>query len=124
MTTTLERDLANLGAIDVDGPLSPWEPLAVEDRYGPPRATIDPDTSKGWIRRVAPLVRARRAHGSFFVALADFLGMTGITSFLEHASGNRRQGSTARRERSRESGKTGRAGPAGRGRAKSLRHRE
>jgi ATP-binding cassette subfamily B protein len=61
MTSTLERDARNLAAVDVDGPPSPFEPIAVEDRYGPPRASVDPDRTKGWLRRVLPLVAARKA---------------------------------------------------------------
>jgi ATP-binding cassette subfamily B protein len=37
-----------------------FEPVALEARYPPPRATIDPDRSKGWLRRVAPIVRAHK----------------------------------------------------------------
>ena len=37
-----------------------FEPLAVEARYPPPRATIDPDQSRGWLRRVAPIVAAHK----------------------------------------------------------------
>jgi ATP-binding cassette, subfamily B, bacterial len=37
-----------------------YEPVAVERRYPPPGATIDPDGGKGWLRRMAPLVRAHR----------------------------------------------------------------
>ena len=68
MTSTLERDLANLSSIEADGPLSPYEPLAVQDHYGPPKGMVDPDRSKGWIRRVMPLLRARR--GQFGTGLA------------------------------------------------------
>jgi ATP-binding cassette, subfamily B, bacterial len=37
-----------------------FEPVAVEARYPPPLATIDPERRKGWLRRLAPLVRAHR----------------------------------------------------------------
>ena len=37
----------------------PYEPVAVARRYPPPRCTVDPDTSKGWIRRVLPVALAR-----------------------------------------------------------------
>ena len=37
---------------------SPFEPLTARLRYRPPSATIDPDTSKGWIRRVMPIVKS------------------------------------------------------------------
>ena len=36
------------------------EPVTVEARYAPPRAGIDPDRSKGWMRRVLPVVLAHR----------------------------------------------------------------
>jgi ATP-binding cassette subfamily B protein len=38
-----------------------FEPVAVEARYAPPGANIDPDTKKGWLRRVAPIVASHRA---------------------------------------------------------------
>ncbi|MFP3902376.1 MAG: ABC transporter ATP-binding protein [Acidimicrobiia bacterium] len=34
--------------------------MAATSRYGPPRATIDPDPRKGWIRRALPLVMAHK----------------------------------------------------------------
>ena len=37
-----------------------YEPLAVEDRYPPAAATPDPDSDKGWFRRLLPLLIARR----------------------------------------------------------------
>src|SRR5687768_12966750 len=61
MTSTLERDLGNLAD-------PPWEPVAVEARTGPPRAVPSHDTSKSWMRRMAPLVAARK--GAWFTALA------------------------------------------------------
>ena len=36
-----------------------YEPVAIELRYQPPRAGIDPDTSLGWVGRVMPLLRSR-----------------------------------------------------------------
>jgi len=96
MTTTLDGDLRSLGSFDVDGPPSPFEPIAVVDQYGPPRATIDPDRSKGWIRRVSPLVRARRTQFvggllcALFAMLAQILTprviMAGIDSALTERS--------------------------------------
>jgi len=41
-------------------PLSRFEPVGVVPRYGPPRSGIDPDTEKGWLRRVWPVVRTHR----------------------------------------------------------------
>ena len=53
---------------------SPWVPLAVEPRYKPPRATIDPDSSKSWLRRAFPVVLSHKA--TFITALSmSFLGL-------------------------------------------------
>jgi ATP-binding cassette subfamily B protein len=38
-----------------------YEPVAVEAEYPPPRGHIDPDRSKSWVRRLAPILAARRA---------------------------------------------------------------
>jgi ATP-binding cassette subfamily B protein len=46
--------------MDPDGPWSRYEPVGVAPIAGPPRANIDPDRSRGWYRRVWPLLRARR----------------------------------------------------------------
>jgi len=43
-----------------DGPVSTFEPLAVEARSAPPLGHVDPDRSKGWLARVRPLLAARR----------------------------------------------------------------
>jgi ATP-binding cassette subfamily B protein len=45
-----------------------YEPVAIELKYRPPHATIDPDHSGGWVRRVMPLLRARWQ--AFGVAIA------------------------------------------------------
>ena len=45
-----------------------FEPVALELRYVPPRATVHPDTSLGWVRRVRPLLVARWQ--AFAVAMA------------------------------------------------------
>ena len=54
---------------------SPFEPVAVPSRYEPPRASIDPDQTKGWIRRVLPVVMAHRRLlvGSLAAALIALL---------------------------------------------------
>jgi ATP-binding cassette subfamily B protein len=44
-----------------EAPESPFVPLAEPSRYAPPRATIDPDTTKTWLARLLPVVRAHRA---------------------------------------------------------------
>ncbi|MCX7622007.1 MAG: ABC transporter transmembrane domain-containing protein, partial [Acidimicrobiales bacterium] len=37
-----------------------FEPLAVTPRYPPPQASPDPDPTKGWIRRIWPIVWAHK----------------------------------------------------------------
>ena len=63
MTSSLERDLRNLADL-------PWEPVAVEPRSGPPRAVPSHDTSKSWLRRMFPLLAARRATWLFALTCA------------------------------------------------------
>lgn len=58
MTSSLERDFADL--LDAATPASPFEPVAVDPRYPPPPRTVDPDSRKGWLARIWPLVAARR----------------------------------------------------------------
>jgi len=53
---------------------SPFVPLAVEARYRPPRAGIDPDRSKSWLGRALPLVRAHRLAFGASVTMS-FLGL-------------------------------------------------
>jgi ATP-binding cassette, subfamily B, bacterial len=68
---TLDRDLANLASVDaiVEG-TTPYEPLHIEPLGNAPRARIDPDASKGWIRRVLPLIAARKARFVFALTCA------------------------------------------------------
>jgi ATP-binding cassette subfamily B protein len=42
---------------------SPFVPLSIEPRYKAPRASVDPDQSKKWVRRMLPVVLA---HGWMF----------------------------------------------------------
>jgi ATP-binding cassette subfamily B protein len=39
---------------------TPFEPVGVEPRYQPPRAGIDPDRQKTWLRRAMPIVLAHK----------------------------------------------------------------
>ncbi len=60
--------------MDPDGPWSSFEPCEVDDLIEAGRvrsASIDPDPSLGWMRRMWPLLRARRV--AFFGALAGAL---------------------------------------------------
>lgn len=68
--STLDQDLARLAAVPT-ATAGEFEPLAAESRYAPPKAAIAPDPSLGWIRRMAPILRA---HGpKFAVAMIGSL---------------------------------------------------
>lgn len=66
---------------------SPFEPVAVERRYPRPRATIHPDRSKGWIRRILPIVGAHRwlFFGSLTLALVSMLLQVAIPAVIRQA---------------------------------------
>jgi ATP-binding cassette subfamily B protein len=53
---------------------SPWVPPPTESLYAPPKATIDPDPQKTWLRRALPIVRAHQ--GLFITSLVlSFAGL-------------------------------------------------
>jgi ATP-binding cassette, subfamily B, bacterial len=53
---------------------SAFVPLAVDSRYEHPRANIDPDATKTWLRRAYPIVRAHK--GIFITSLVlSFVGL-------------------------------------------------
>ncbi len=55
-------------------PLAAYVPMGATSDYKPPRATIDPDMSKGWIKRAYPIVASHK--GFFLVALIlSFVGL-------------------------------------------------
>jgi len=55
-------------------PASPFVPMAEEPRNEAPRATIDPDTTKSWLRRALPVMRAHQ--GIFVTSLVlSFVGL-------------------------------------------------
>ncbi|MGD0378911.1 MAG: ABC transporter ATP-binding protein [Acidimicrobiales bacterium] len=60
------------------------------DHYGPPRGTVDPDTTKTWLRRAMPILKAHR--GIFITALVlSFVGLVlqlQIPDLLNHAIDN------------------------------------
>jgi ATP-binding cassette subfamily B protein len=59
MTVTADPARAERDDSDPDdhGPTD-FEPIGVTPRYPPPRAGVDPDPDKGWIRRLLPIVLA------------------------------------------------------------------
>ena len=55
-------------------PIAAYVPMGVTSRYAAPKATVDPDHAKPWIRRAAPIVMAHKVQ--FFSALIfSFLGL-------------------------------------------------
>lgn len=59
-------------------------PIGVARRYPPARAGIDPDPSKGWLRRVAPVVLSHRLlfFGSIALALVAMLAQVAIPAVV------------------------------------------
>jgi ATP-binding cassette subfamily B protein len=58
----------------VSGEASPFVPFAVRPRYEPPKATVDPDPAKSWLRRALPIMKAHR--GTLAIALSlSFVGL-------------------------------------------------
>ena len=55
-------------------PLASYVPMGALSRYSPPKATVDPDRSKTWIKRAAPIVWAHKVQ--FISAMSfSFLGL-------------------------------------------------
>ncbi|HYZ98731.1 MAG TPA: ABC transporter ATP-binding protein [Acidimicrobiales bacterium] len=69
--------------------ISPFVPLAATSHYERPRATIDPDRRKGWIRRALPLVMTHKLMlaavivGSFVALTLQVLIPTVIRSAID-----------------------------------------
>jgi ATP-binding cassette subfamily B protein len=65
---------AATGPAPDEGPEHAFVPQPGPSHYGPPRATINPDTSLPWLRRALPILLSHR--GMFFTALgASFVGL-------------------------------------------------
>ena len=65
----------------------PYEPVGVVPRYPAPRRTIDPDPTKGWIRRMRPVVMA---HGvllwtSVLAALVAMVAQVAVPAVISLA---------------------------------------
>ena len=67
-----------------------YEPVAVEARYPAPLAAVDPDQSKGWLRRVLPIVLARpfRFFGPIALALVAMLLQVAMPAVIRSAIDN------------------------------------
>ena len=55
-------------------PLAAYVPMGVTSRYVAPKATVDPDRSKSWIRRAAPIVMAHKVQW-YSALIFSFLGL-------------------------------------------------
>ena len=55
-------------------PLAAYVPMGVTSRYAAPTATVDPDRSKGWIKRATPIVMAHKV-ALFSALIFSFLGL-------------------------------------------------
>jgi ATP-binding cassette subfamily B protein len=67
--------------------VSGWEPVGVAARYPEPTATIDPDPTKGWLRRLMPLVLAHRRLlvASLVAAAVSVLAMVAVPAVSARA---------------------------------------
>ena len=62
------------GTNSVDGTRAPFEPEPEASHYQAPKATIDPDSSKSWLKRVLPILRShQRIFGTSLVL--SFVGL-------------------------------------------------
>jgi ATP-binding cassette subfamily B protein len=71
-------------------PLAAYVPMGVTSNYKAPKATVDPDTSKSWLRRAYPIVASHK--GAFLTSLIlSFVGLVlqvQIPDLLNHAIDN------------------------------------
>ena len=70
--------------------LTPYEPIGVTPNYLPPRAAIDPDKNKGWIRRVWPIMRSYRflLISSIIAAVFSLFAMSAVPLVISRAIDN------------------------------------
>jgi ATP-binding cassette subfamily B protein len=68
-------------------PLTPYEPIGVTPNYLPPRGAINPDKSKGWIRRVWPIMRSYRflLFSSIIAAVFSLFAMSAVPLVVAQA---------------------------------------
>jgi ATP-binding cassette, subfamily B, bacterial len=96
-----EDEGATNGSVRTDAPpirqpLASYVPMGLMSRYERPKATIDPDTSKSWLRRAFPIVASHRRY--FLTALiGSFIGLViqvlipkilqdGLNNSLDHTA--------------------------------------
>jgi ATP-binding cassette subfamily B protein len=68
-------------------PPTEYEPVGVAARYPAPRGTVDPDQTKGWVRRVLPIVRAHGLllYGSLAAATVALLANVAVPAVMQFA---------------------------------------
>jgi ATP-binding cassette subfamily B protein len=71
-------------------PLAAYVPMGITSNYKAPKATVDPDSSKSWLRRAYPIVASHK--GAFLTSLIlSFVGLVlqvQIPDLLNHAIDN------------------------------------
>jgi len=70
----------------LDDPVKPaFEPIGVRPRYRPPGVEIDPDTTKGWFRRVLPIVLNHKSlvFGSLAIAFLAMLTQVAVPAVIQ-----------------------------------------
>ncbi|MEX2658883.1 MAG: ABC transporter ATP-binding protein [Acidimicrobiales bacterium] len=87
MTSALDRDLRRLadgGRPDHHVAHSPYEPLGVVARYGPPLASISHERSDSWLARMRPLLLARKNVfiGALLAALISMVAQVAVPRVL------------------------------------------
>jgi ATP-binding cassette, subfamily B, bacterial len=93
---SIGEDVRTGAAADDEGgpvrtlPLAAYVPMGVTSNYKAPKATVDPDTTKSWLRRAYPIVASHKRH--FLTALIlSFVGLVlqvQIPDLLNHAIDN------------------------------------
>jgi len=74
MTILANRSGSQPGGPEVPEDRSPFVPVGETARYAAPTATIDPDTTKTWLKRALPIMKSHR--GIFITALVlSFVGL-------------------------------------------------
>ena len=72
--------MSSLAASEAPSGESPFEPVAESLRYPPPRAGVDADPSKPWLRRLFPVVLAHPGVLGFSVAASILSMLTSVAA--------------------------------------------
>ncbi len=95
-TDVVVDDAVATASIPIRQPLGAYVPMGLMSRYERPKATIDPDASKSWLRRAFPIVASHKRY--FLTALiGSFIGLViqvlvprilqdGLTNAIDHTA--------------------------------------